>query len=81
MEQYRREWIVIKESILSRIDREQELIYIHHQICYQEDPEQLSQVLELIDLNKYKVIRNSGLVKKFLLSRDKKSFCFLMFKN
>jgi hypothetical protein len=81
MQHHRREWIMIRESILSRADREQELENMHLQLRYQEDPEQLSQVLEVVDLNRYKVIKNYGLVKKYILSRDKKNFCFLFFKN
>ena len=81
MNHHRREWIMIRETILSRSDKEQELKSLHIQICCQEELEKLSQVLEIVDLNKYKVVRKSGLVKKYILSRDKKRFCFMLFKN
>jgi len=81
MNHRRREWIMIRETILSRSDKEQELESLHIQICCQEELEKLSQVLEIVDLNKYKVVRQSGLVKKYILSRDKKRFCFMLFKN
>jgi hypothetical protein len=81
MQSNRREWIMIRESILSRVDREQELEHLHHQICYQESFEQLSRIMELVDLNRYKVIRDVGGVKKYILSKDKKTFCFLLNKN
>lgn len=81
MNHHRREWIMIRETILSRSDKEQELKSLHIQICCQEELEKLSQVLEIVDLNKYKVVRQPGLVKKYILSRDKKRFCFMLFKN
>lgn len=81
MHHHRREWIMIRETILSSSDKDQELESLHIQICCQEELEKLSQVLEIVDLNKYKVIRKTGLVKKYILSRDKKRFCFMLFKN
>ena len=81
MQHHRREWIMIRESILARTDKEEELENMHRILSYQEDSEQLSKVIEVVDLNKYKVIKSTGLVKKFILSRDQKTFCFLFFKN
>lgn len=81
MQYQRREWILIRESILARVDRDRELESMHLQLRCLEDLEQFSRVLEVVDLNRYKVIKSNGLIKKFILSRDKKTFCFLFFKN
>jgi hypothetical protein len=76
-----REWVIISESIRSRIDREQAIAQLHLILTVTENLPCLCRVIEVVDLNRYKVFRKEGQVKKAILRKDKKTFEFFFFKN
>jgi len=61
------------------VDHEME--WLDHVLCHVETLEHFSAAHEVIDLNSYKIYRDTGRVKKAVLRRDFRSFEFICNKN
>jgi hypothetical protein len=76
-----RKLVIVGEAARSGVNRQWEMDYMHQLLSRCETLDQLSLIYEVIDLNRYKVIRKPGLVKSILLQKDKKRFQFLFNRN
>jgi hypothetical protein len=70
--------VMVKKSSSNDHALEYELEQLHRILMTIEDFERIAKVYEVIDLNRFKVIRKTGRVKKSLLRRDPKHFEFLI---
>lgn len=70
--------VMVKKSSSNDHALEHELEQLHRILMTTEDFERIAKVYEVIDLNRFKVIRKTGRVKRSLLRKDFKQFEFLI---
>jgi hypothetical protein len=73
--------VLFKQELKSPQAIEREVSWLHGLLYTVEKTENLVHAHELIDLCKYKIIRQSHLINRFLRSGKEKPFVFLNNKN
>lgn len=82
MDYSRRELVVLSRPALSRKeDFEQEVRLLHQLLQYAERWESFCAVHEIIDINRYKIIRKPWQIQQVLQEKPIKPFVFLINKN
>ena len=82
MDYSRRELVVLSRPGLSRKeDYEQEVRLLHQLLQYAERWESFCAVHEIIDINRYKIIRKPWEIQQILQDKPVKPFVFLINKN
>jgi hypothetical protein len=78
----RRELVVLSRPALTRQeDYEREVRLLHHLLQHAERWESFCAVHEIIDINRYKIIRKPWQIQQILQEKPIKPFVFLINKN
>ena len=73
--------LMLNHELMSQKAYELEVTRLHELLYNIECTENVAKACELIDLNKYKIIKSTAGVKNFLRSREKRAFVFVNNRN
>ena len=69
--------VLLKQDLLTHLAMEREVNLLHDLLYHVERLDNVVTAHELIDLNKYKIINKSGIIKTYLKNGKEKPFVFL----
>ena len=72
---------MINHELMTPKAFELEVNWIHQLLYNIERTENVAKACELIDLNKYKIVKNNATVRNYLRSHDRKAFIFVNNRN
>lgn len=69
--------LLLNQELMNPKELELELCRLHELLYSIENTENVAIACELLDLNKYKIIKNNVVIRGYLRSRQEKAFVFL----
>lgn len=73
--------VLLKYELMKPQDMEREVAHLHELLFHIEQSDNIAKAHEIIDLNKYKVIRKAVIVKDYIRSKKEIPFVFLNNRN
>ncbi|ODT52666.1 MAG: hypothetical protein ABS68_08845 [Niastella sp. SCN 39-18] len=73
--------VLLKHELMKPQDMEREVAHLHELLFHIEQSDNIAKAHEIIDLNKYKVIRKAVIVKDYIRSKKEIPFVFLNNRN
>lgn len=73
--------MLLKHELMKPQDMEREVAHLHELLFHIEQSDNIAKAHEIIDLNKYKVIRKAVIVKDYIRSKKEIPFVFLNNRN